>query len=287
MTDTREFRFEEKHFLTIRETLYRLTGITLGDHKRDMVYSRLARRLRTLELPDFEAYCRLLTGPESESEITHLVNALTTNLTHFFRESHHFDHLGEHLDACIAAADASGQRRLRIWSAGCSTGEEPYSIAMMLHDRLGNRLSGFDARILATDIDTKVLDHAREGVYRDRQVRGIPDRFRKRYTDAEGDGEDLVLHMRKDIRELIAFKQLNLFHQWPMKGPFDAIFCRNVLIYFDRDGRRQVVEQCAGLLADHGMLYLGHSESLHNVTDLFIPAGRTIWSLAQAQHGGR
>lgn len=276
-TVDREFRFEDRHFEQIRQTLHALTGISLGDRKRDMVYARLARRLRVLGLPDFEAYCGRLQGADAAAEIPHLVNALTTNLTHFFREAHHFEHLAGVLDRRIAEAEASGQRRLRLWSAGCSTGEEPYSLAMVLLDRLGSRAASFDARVLATDIDTTVLETGRQGLYPADQAKGLSEDFRERFTSPVQTPAGPRLKLAQAVRDLIAFKPLNLTQAWPMKGPFDAIFCRNVLIYFDRQGRQSVVERFRDLLSDDGFLYLGHSETLHHVSAGFRPAGRTIW----------
>ncbi|HYD30460.1 MAG TPA: protein-glutamate O-methyltransferase CheR [Azospirillaceae bacterium] len=278
----REFPFERRHFDMIARLLYQLAGISLAPHKIEMVYSRLARRLRELHLPDFDTYCTMLESEEGAGEIGYLVNALTTNLTHFFREPHHFEHVGKVLLPTVRQAQAGAGRskpRLRIWSAGCSSGQEPYTLAMMVASQLPD-LRSWDARILATDIDTHMVDTARRGVYAPDQADGIPGNLRERFTHRVREGGDTSLSMSDDLRRLITFKALNLMESWPMKGPFDAIFCRNVLIYFDRSGRTQVIEKFHHLLAPHGFLYLGHSESLYGVSDAFHQAGPTIYRKA-------
>jgi chemotaxis protein methyltransferase CheR len=274
----REFRFERSHFDHIAGLLYRLAGIHLPPHKVEMMYSRLARRLRELGLEDFDAYCTQLDRDEGATEIRFLVNALTTNLTSFFRERHHFDHLGATLLPAVREANASSSRpRLRIWSAGCSSGPEPYTIAMVLCSTLPD-LRRWDARILATDIDTHMVATARQGIYSAESLKTIPPelcgRFTKRLQTAGGEPE---ITMADELRRLITFKPLNLVEPWPMSGPFDAIFCRNVLIYFDRPGRTMVIEKFAQLLPAGGFLYLGHSESLYGVSGSFQQVGATIY----------
>jgi len=274
----REFRFERKHFDFIAGLLYRLAGIHLAPHKIEMMYSRLARRLRELGLKDFDAYCARLESEKAEDEIGFLVNALTTNLTSFFREQHHFDHLGKTVLAVVREAQAHhSPPRLRIWSAGCSSGPEPYTIAMMLCAHIPD-LRRWDARILATDIDTHMVATAERGVYPADSLKTIPsdlrERFTKRVRNSHGEPE---ITMADELRRLITFKPLNLLEPWPMRGPFDAIFCRNVMIYFDRPGRMAVIEKFADLLPPGAFLYLGHSESLYGVSGKFSQVGATIY----------
>lgn len=248
-------------------------GIVLTERKRDLVYNRLSKRLRALRLESFEAYCVHLDGPEGAGEIRELLNAITTNLTSFFREKHHFDHLETVALKPLIAARARHGGRLRIWSAGCSTGEEPYSIGMTLGAVLPER-HDLDARILATDIDTNVLARAEAGRYDAKALDTIPARYRVRYVTSCGDGQ---IAMSEELRRLIAFKPLNLLGDWPMRGPFDIIFCRNVVIYFDKQDQRALFDRYADYLAPDGLLYIGHSENLHGVTSRFTPIGRTIY----------
>ncbi|WP_434614683.1 CheR family methyltransferase [Azospirillum sp. B2RO_4] len=274
----REFRFERHHFDLIAGLLYQLAGIALAPHKAEMVYARLARRLRELRLPDFDAYCALLQSDEVADEIGFLVNALTTNLTSFYRESHHFDFLASTVLPEVRDLNAGRPKpRLRLWSAGCSSGPEPYTMAMVLVSTMGADLRRWDARILATDIDTHMVDTARRGIYPLSGATGIPPQVRQRFTqDVRLDGEPAVA-MGEELKRLVTVKPLNLLEHWPMSGPFDAIFCRNVLIYFDRRGRMQVIENFARMLRPGGYLFLGHSESLYGVSNLFRQAGPTIY----------
>lgn len=274
----REFHFTRGHFDQIAALLQQLTGITLASHKVEMVYSRLARRLRDLNLPDFDAYCAFLSSQQGENEIGLLVNALTTNLTRFYREPHHFEHLAKvvlpHVREC--QAKVTTKPRLRIWSAGCSSGEEPYTIAMTVLSTLPE-INRWDSRILATDIDTHMVETARRGIYAADNATAIPSAIRDRHTSVQQQGSRTMLAMSDGLRRLITFKPLNLLEDWPMRGPFDAIFCRNVLIYFDRHGRSQVIGKFHQLLAAGGHLYLGHSESLYGVSDQFEQVGPTSY----------
>jgi len=274
----REFAFERRHFDVIARMIHRLAGISLAPHKVEMVYSRLARRLRDLRLPDFDAYCALLESEQGTREVNFLVNALTTNLTSFFRESHHFDHLRDTVLPEIRARQAQESHpRLRVWSAGCSSGPEPYTIAMVLASSMPD-LRRWDARILATDIDTNMVETAKRGTYAADSAQSIPPSLRERFARrTRGEDGEAKIVMEDELKRLITFKPLNLLEPWPMKGPFDAIFCRNVLIYFDRVGRTQVIENFARLLAPDGFLYLGHSESLYGVSSSFRQSGPTIY----------
>lgn len=263
-----------KSYDFIRKLLRDQSGIVLADHKRDLVYRRLIKRLRSLELDSFEAYCELLGSPDGDAEIKLMKNALTTNLTKFFRENHHFEHLANTVLPKVVADDAHvGSRRLRIWSAGCSSGEEPHSIAITLCQHFRG-LNSWDARILATDIDTDMIEVGRRGIYEKRSVEGVPPPLRKRFFERSGDD---AFRVSDSARSLITFKPLNLLERWPMKGPFDVIFCRNVVIYFDKPTQRALFDRYADILKDDGFLYVGHSESLYNVTDRFRSLGKSIY----------
>lgn len=275
--ESREFRMRDSDFRTIVEAIYAHAGIVIGDHKRELVYSRLARRLRRLGLSDFETYLARFDGPAGAEERDHLINALTTNHTHFFRESHHFDHVR---DVAVKhwqeRAAKTGDRKIRIWSAGCSSGEEPYSLAMTLADALG-RSAGWDWKILATDIDTNVLDDARRGEYPKGAVRDVPKRLQSAYLkNSAPDGS--MVRVQESAKSHLVFNRLNLHGAWPMKGQFDLIFCRNVTIYFDGPTKNKLVKRFAENLKPDGWLYLGHSESVLGGTAGLQPVGRTIYS---------
>ncbi len=244
------------------------TGIVLSDHKRDLVQGRLARRLRALSLPDYAAYCALLASSSGEQELGPMINAMTTNVTRFFREPYHFEILRQ---TVLPQARATGSR-FRLWSAGCSTGEEPYSIAMTLVDTIPD--PRWDARILATDIDSDVLTRARAGHYDEEGAQTIPAPLRRRFVAAASGGG---IEIRPEIRARLAFKQLNLMADWPMQGPLDVIFCRNVVIYFDKETQARTFTRFAQLLRPGGWLFLGHSETLHGVGQGFSQEGRTAY----------
>lgn len=247
-----------------------LLGLELGDGKRHMIYSRLSRRLRLLGMPSFKAYLDFLEAPAGWDEQEHFANALTTNLTSFFRESHHFDHFEREL---LRVVPTDLKRRFHVWSAGCSTGEEPYSAAMVMHAQ-SLALSGREPRILATDIDTEVLQFALDGLYSRERLRGLPTRFQgPQYLRAEGAGMTIA----DPVRDLVVFRILNLIEPLPIRGPFDAIFCRNVLIYFSPELRLRLIDRMTRLLRVGGALYLGHSESIMGNHDLLAPEGQTIY----------
>lgn len=271
-TQSREFAFTESDFRTIAGIANRITGIVLGDNKSDMIYSRIAKRLRALGLKDFSSYVDLLESEQGADEISSLVNAITTNLTHFFREVHHFEHLAEYLKTLDAKKPRG--KRLRIWSAGCSSGMEPYSIAMVLREAIPD-IARWDAKILATDIDTGMLANAAAGIYDASEYDRIPKQYQI-YANAK-DGK---LKVDESLQDLISFKQLNLMEPFPVKGPFDVIFCRNVAIYFDKPTQKKIFERFAALLADDGWIYIGHSENLFQVTDTLTLIGKTIYRKA-------
>ncbi|MFN7952416.1 MAG: protein-glutamate O-methyltransferase CheR [bacterium] len=272
-----DYVLSSRDFDRLRKVVYSETGIRLSDQKRDLVYNRVVRRLRALGLPAFGPYCDMVEGKAS-GEIEQLVNAITTNVTSFFRERHHFDFLLEELLPLISATKR--ERRLRVWSAGCSSGEEPYSLAITLAES-GILDRGWDVKVLATDIDTDILARAAEGIYVHSKMEGITaDHERRWFLRGSGPNEG-SRRVRREIRELITFRQLNLMGSWPMKGPFDFIFCRNVAIYFDRMTQDRLFRRFWELLdPQHGHLLIGHSESLATLQDVFKPCGNTIYRRA-------
>lgn len=272
-TYQRDLVFTDQDFAFIRKLVVEQTGISLADHKRELVYGRLSKRLRMLGLDSFARYCGYLE--QNESELHELVNAITTNLTSFFRESYHFDYLHDQLLPELLNRNGVS-RRIRIWSAGCSTGEEPYSIAMTVKDALPD-LRGWDVKILATDIDSNVLARAGAGIYPADRVASVPVHYRNRFVLKGGVSNPGMVRMHEDVRSLITFRQLNLMNPWPMRGPFDVIFCRNVVIYFDKETQRRLFNRYADILTVDGHLFVGHSETLFKVCDRFDLIGRTIY----------
>ena len=268
----REFRFEKREFDYLAALVRKNTGIVLADHKQDMVYSRLVRRLRELGLDSFQTYCEYLERPEGAVELGKLINAITTNLTRFFREPHHFEHLAETTKKAVS--DLKGRGRYRIWSAGCSSGEEPYSIAITMSEHC-NGMLGHDFRILATDLDTDMVARGHNGRYLAKDAGGLTKGQMSRWaTFDKASGE---ITMKPELREMIAFKQLNLLGPWPMKGKFNAIFCRNVMIYFDGPTKSRLLTRYHESLVPGGWLYIGHSETILEERHLFEPMGRTIY----------
>lgn len=269
-----EFNLTDKDFNFIKNLVANNTGIVLSDAKRSMVYSRLSRRLRSLSINDFSSYCDLLKSNDEE-EMVNFVNAITTNLTSFFREKHHFDYLANTLIPHWLKT-RNDTRRIRIWSAGCSTGEEPYSIAITLRDHFPN-LEDWDVRILATDLDTNVVAKASSGVYAYERVEGLPKPMLRNWFRRGKNGQGDMVKVSAELQDLITFKQLNLLEEWPFKGGFDLIFCRNVVIYFNKDTQRVLANRYADNLKSDGALFLGHSETLFKVSDRFSLIGNTIY----------
>jgi chemotaxis protein methyltransferase CheR len=268
----REFAFVEEDFQALRALVKSLTGIHLSEQKRELVYGRLARRLRALQLRTFAEYRERLQA--DVQEIAEFCNAITTNLTSFFREPHHFQYLREHLLTPLAA-DRRGSRRLRIWSAACSTGEEPYSIAMTVLETLPNP-GDWDVRILATDLDSEVLSRARRGIYPLERTSGLSPARLARFFLERKEAAGPCLQIAPEVAALVTFKQLNLVRALPMRGPLDAIFCRNVIIYFDKETQRELFARIARLQRPGDLLFLGHSESLFKVCDSYALIGKTI-----------
>lgn len=268
----RDFAYTAADFERITRLIYKRAGIALAASKRDMVYNRLSRRLRAMGLSRFDAYLERLERDDQNPEWQHFINSLTTNTTSFFREGHHFPVLAD-----LLRRRASGQS-LAVWCAAASTGEEPYTIAMTVADALGPQSS--KVRIVASDLDTSVLDAASAGVYpMDRVEKLEPDLVRRHFLRGKGEQSGNV-RVRPELQRMIEFMQVNLLdEQLPVKGPFDAIFCRNVLIYFDRATQAQVVRRFAPLLKPDGLLFIGHSESLFHVSDIYRLQGQTIYAL--------
>lgn len=267
--EQREFAFTDRDFERIRKMIYAHAGIALNPSKQDMVYSRLARRLRSLGLGSFDEYLTFLEK-EKDAEWETFVNALTTNLTSFFREPHHFPLLADYLRK-------RRNRPINIWCSAASTGEEPYSIAMTAVEAFGSLTP--PVKILATDLDTNVLDKARQGVYAMERLEKMPqEKIRKFFLRGEGARAGYA-KVRKELSDLISFKQLNLLDaNWPMKTRFDVIFCRNVMIYFDKPTQYKILEKFLPLLQTDGLLFAGHSESFHHAADLFRPCGKTVYA---------
>lgn len=271
--EAREFPMSIANFETIKRIAMEWTGISLSDHKRNMIYGRLSRRLRALGLSDFNQYCNLLEASPA-AEKTEFINSITTNLTAFFREIHHFEYLASTVIPSLMRANAAS-RKIRIWSAGCSTGEEPYSIAMVFNSF--SALKGWDVKILATDLDSNVVAKGASAVYPVDRAEGVPDKYRQFF---KRDKTTNNVQIKDSVRELIRFRQLNLLHEWPMRGSFDIIFCRNVVIYFDLPTQKKLFNRYADMLVDNGHLFIGHSENLYKVTDRFNSIGRTIYQKA-------
>lgn len=269
-----EFRLNDRDFQHLRQLVSRETGIVITDAKRLMVYSRLARRLRVLGLRDFSDYCRLLEE-DGNDELNVFINCITTNLTSFFREPHHFTYLQNVVVPELMRRNAE-TRRIRIWSAGCSTGEEPYSIALAMAEVLPPD-AGWDWRVLATDIDTDVLVRAQSGVYSLERVTAIPQPLLQRWFMRGSGANQGMVRISTELRELISFRRLNLMEEWPVRGPIDVQFCRNVVIYFDKHAQRRIFHQFAERMSDDACLFIGHSETLFKISDRFDLVGQTIY----------
>ena len=248
-----EFALTRDDFRRISKMIYEDSGINLNEGKAALVYARLAKRLRALRMQAFRDYCDLVASPEGEAERGEMLTSLTTNVTKFFREPHHFEHMKAHI---LAPAKAARHTRLRLWSAACSTGQEPYSIAFSLLTAWPE-LASADVRILATDIDRNVIATAEAAVYEESLLEGVGADLRRKFFEPAGEGR---FRVAEGVRRLVTFRQLNLLNAWPMQGQFDAIFCRNVVIYFDEPTQQSIWEKFVPRLAPEGALYIGHSE---------------------------
>jgi chemotaxis protein methyltransferase CheR len=253
-----EFLLTGEDFQQIAAMLLDDAGIYLPQSKATLVYSRLAKRVRALGLENFRDYCELVASSKGIGERQKMLAALTTNVTHFFREPHHFEHLKTQVLPPLLEAAASGAR-VRIWSAGCSSGQEPFSIALTILS-LMPRADCHDVKVLATDIDPYMIEHGLRATYSDAAIAGVPAELRHRYFTSAREGGEKVWTANRQVRTLVVFKELNLNGPWPMKGTFHAIFCRNVAIYFEERTQQTVWSRFAPLLTPAGWLYLGHSE---------------------------
>jgi chemotaxis protein methyltransferase CheR len=274
MITNHEFEFTDASFDRIRQFILKHTGIVLGVKKKNMVYGRLVRQIRSGEYSCFKSFCDAL---ESGNEMVqdYVINAMTTNLTAFFRENYHFDYLvNTVIPELLERKQAS--KKLRIWSAGCSTGEEPYSIAMTLKEHLPD-FEKWDIKILASDLDANVIAKAKAGIYQSDHLTGISDKQLSHWFKRGRDEKSNYVKINTEVKDLICFRRLNLLHEWPMTGEFDFIFCRNVVIYFDKETQRNLFDRYANVLAAEGYLFLGHSETLNNISERFDFHGKTIY----------
>jgi chemotaxis protein methyltransferase CheR len=278
-----EYAFTDRDYRRIAAMIRADAGIDLREEKSALVYSRLVKRLRALRLKSFEDYCNLVEANTGGDERVEMLSALTTNVTNFFRERHHFEHLRQDvLPPLIASARAGG--RLRIWSAGCSTGQEPYSIALSLLS-LEPQVHRLDVKILATDIDPRVVEAGRGGVYSEAALAEVSPALRQRYFTRGVGAERESFSVADQMRALVAFRVLNLNADWPMGGQFAVIFCRNVVIYFDEQVQRSLWSKFATKLAPGGWLYIGHSERVSGPAgDRLRAAGTTTYQLSSSRH---
>jgi chemotaxis protein methyltransferase CheR len=277
-----DFEYADADFERIRKLIYREAGIKLCPSKRTMAYGRLVRRLRALGIKRFSDYLDLVESG-NDQELQAFTNALTTNLTSFFRESHHFPVLVQYLTPRVS------RREVMIWCAGCSTGEEPYSMAMALNAAFGTAMSRI--HILATDVDTSVLETAERGVYPIDRIEKLPSGYKERFF-YQGTGKNSgYVKVRSELGRSIMFRQVNLLEaSWPIRAPIDAIFCRNVMIYFDKTTQQGILERFAGLLENGGLLFAGHSENFTQAGNIFRSLGRTVYerlSSPAARSSGR
>ncbi len=272
-TSSREFEFGERDFRRVCELIHERAGIALADGKRDMVYGRLSRRLRALGIPSFRQYLDQLESTSGGEEWQAFTNALTTNLTAFFREPHHFDTLREDLGRYM------GRGAVNLWSCAASTGEEPYSMAITACEAYGTLDP--PVRIVATDIDTQVLATAARGVYPLERIAALDDTLRRRYFQRGTGNNEGTCRVNQSLRQLIDFRPLNLLSaRYDVSGPFTAVFCRNVMIYFDKPTQRGILTRLVPHLSDAGMLYTGHSENYLHAADVIVPCGRTLYRRA-------
>jgi chemotaxis protein methyltransferase CheR len=273
--DEREFEFTATDFSRVRKLIYQHAGISLSEAKSDMVYSRIGRRLRTVGYDSFKDYLDNLEGQNDPAEWEAFTNALTTNLTSFFREEHHFPILAEHLSKL--------KTPIRIWCSAASTGEEPYTIAMTACEAFGTMKPPVE--IIATDIDTNVLATASRGVYPYERVSKLSDERRRRFFLKGAGAQEGSVRVRNELRSLITFEQLNLLdEQWALKEQFDVIFCRNVMIYFDKPTQSKILSRFVPLMKSHALLFAGHSENFLYVSNAFHLRGKTVYELSDGKN---
>lgn len=272
MSSEKEFSYTDADFLRVKSLVYDFAGIDLNESKKNLVYNRLAKRIRFLQQDSFSQYLDYVEE-QGEAEFIHLINAITTNLTFFFRENHHFEYLAETVIPHLLKTNQS-TKKIRIWSAGCSTGEEPYSLAIVLKETVP---AGWDAKVIATDLDTNVVQTGVTGVYKIDRLKGMSEARKKQwFLKGKGANEGNV-KVKPDLQKIIEFGQINLMHEWPLRDAIDVIFCRNVVIYFDKETQAKLFNRYADILPDGGHLFIGHSESLYKVCDRFELLGKTIY----------
>lgn len=267
--EDKEFLMTGRDFDEIAALAYKHTGIVLGRHKANMVYGRIARRLRQLHMATFREYLSYLNDNFAK-ESTDFINLITTNLTSFYREAHHFEFLKS---TAFPELKQKTEKRIRIWSSGCSIGQEAYTVAFTLVEAAFP--ASWDVKILATDLDSNVIETGRKGVYPIDHVASISDAKIEKYFQKSKDGKQVKV--RDNIINMVHFKRLNLLESWPMQGLFDVIFCRNVVIYFDRETQKKLFDRYADYLPVGGYLIIGHSESINGLSDRFEPVGNTIY----------
>lgn len=272
------FTLKPREYEDIRDLVKEKTGISLGLHKRDLVLSRLARRLRALDLDSFKQYLDYLEGPEGPDELVQMINHITTNKTDFFRENHHFDFLTNRLfPKLFQAGEANGIRKVRAWSAGCSSGEEPYSICITASEFFQGK-PGWDFKLLATDLDTSMLQKASAGVYEARRLEPVPRHLRHKYFRRTRGEEAVFYEASQELRNMIAFRKFNLMRpSYPLKVKMDFIFCRNVLIYFEQKDKIDIMTKFHSVLKPGACMFVGHSESLMMVKHLYKNVGTTVY----------
>jgi len=265
----KEFPMTDDDFKCLAAMAYDISGIVLGDHKKELVYSRIARRVRKLNLQNFNQYCQYLSNHE-DTETNDFLNSITTNLTSFFRESHHFEFLAKEIIPQWKKEKKG--KPIKIWSSACSTGPEPYSIAITLDKNM--LVKDYNLKILATDLDSDVLAKAKKGEYPIADIEQLP----RNYLSSFQRKKDSEMGQVKDkFRSMVQFNRLNLLGPWPMTKKFDVIFCRNVVIYFNKETQKELFDRLADSLVEGGYLFIGHSETLHGMTDRFVNRGRTIY----------
>ncbi|MDX1496020.1 MAG: CheR family methyltransferase [Salinisphaeraceae bacterium] len=264
-----EFAFSSEDFERIRKLIHSRAGISLADSKETLVYGRLSRRIRKLGMQSFGQYLESLDAAPNSPEWVEFTNALTTNLTAFFREAHHFETLAQ-----LMRAQPAGKQRL--WSAACSTGEEAYSLAITACEVFDSLTPPVE--IIATDLDTQVLAKASAGIYDIERIAGLSEQRKKLFFDKGNGPHQGKCRVKAPLRKLVRFEPLNLLaHQWPIRGEFLAIFCRNVMIYFDKDTQYRILSRLVRHLPQHGLLFAGHSESFFHAADIVTSCGKTVY----------
>ena len=272
-----EVELSNREFDRISDLVYKHCGINLHEGKKELVRSRLAKRLRALKLDSFDGYLDFATKEGNADEFTQLIDSISTNLTSFFREKQHFDYLSDtFFPALLSRKQASGDNRIRAWSAGCSSGEEAYTISITIKEAIqGN--SRWDAKVLATDISTRVLKVAKEGVYDKKRIDPVPPEQKHKYLVRKKGGVGDMYEVSDALKSMVYFAQLNLMGEWPIKTKLDFIFCRNVMIYFDKSTQQRLVNRFYDRLDSGGVLFTGHSESLTGIEHRFKYVKPTIY----------